>query len=300
MTNTTQTSDLHTEADYQEYATAEDARLAAVLTTTKEIVAAIVTQADAILGAKADTSAAKGAKATATDTAARLAIAAVLADVLDTVKESVKEHGADRWTAAKGAINGAAQFASKIKASDMNLPERDRADGFMVAGKAITTVTRDTLATLADHANVTEGDTPISSFLAVMREKNKARKAQAEMIVGREESAIVAWLADGKAKARAKGEAFEHQGEDATSIREVLDSAAIAKAVVDGSAMVAVQEHEARVQEAMAEVINAVHLTMANVANLSDDVLSDLADKVAAEVSNRTEPADKGKAKKTA
>lgn len=271
-----------------------------MLNTTKEIVAAIVTQADAMLAAKADTSAAKGDKANATDTASRLAIAAVLADVLDTVKESVKEHGADRWAAAKGAINGAAQFAAKIKASDMNLPERDRAEGFMVAGEAITTVTGDILATLADHANVAPGDTPISSFLAVMREKNKTRKAQAEMIVGREESALVAWLADGKAKATAKGEPFAHQGEDATSIREVLDSAEVAKAVVEGSALVAVEEHKARVQEAVAEIINAARLTMANVADLSDELLADLSDRVEIEVSNRTAPATATKAKKTA
>jgi hypothetical protein len=269
--------------------------------TTKEITAALVEQADAMIAAKVAGVTLKGNKANATDTAARLAIAAVLADVLDTVKDAVKEHGADRWAAAKGAINGAAQFASKIKASDMHLPDRDRADGFMVAGDAITTVTRDTLATLADHENVVAGDTPVSSFLAVMRDKNKARKAQAEMIVGREESALVAWLADGKAQAQAKGEAFAHQGEDATSIREILDSATIAKAVVEGAAMVAVQEHEGRVQEAMAEVVNAVRLTLANMADLSDDLLSDLADKVAIEVAKRTAPpaADK-KAKKAA
>ena len=264
-----------------------------MLTTTKEITAALVIQADAMIDAKANTAATKTDKANATDTAARLAIAAVLADVLDTVKESLKEHGADRWTAAKGAVNGAAQFAAKVKASDMNLPERDRAEGFMVAGEAIKTVTRDTLETLADHANVAANDTPVSSFLAVMRTKNKARREQAEMIVGREEAALVAWLADSKAKAQAKGEPFEHQGEDATSIREILDSGQVAKAVAEGSVMVANNEREAAKQAAMADIENAGRLTLANIDAMSDELLALLSDNIAIEVANRTAPATK-------
>lgn len=272
-----------------------------MLNTTKEITAAIVEQADAMIAAKANTSSAKGDKANATDTAARLAIAAVLADLLDTVKKAVKEHGKDRWTAAKGAVNGAAQFALKIKAADMNLPERDRADGFQVAGEIVTSVTLDTLKTMGDHANVSEGDTPISSFLAVMRDKNKARRVQAELIVSREESALVAWLTAGKATALRKGEPFEYQGEDATSIREVLDSAQVAKAVDAGMAMVAVQEREAREADAIAEIVNSVRLTLANLSNLDDELLATLADRVAAEVTNRTAPAkSKGQAKKSA
>lgn len=270
-----------------------------MLNTTKEITAALIVQADAMIDAKDGATAIKANKATATDTAARLAIAAVLADVLDTVKDSVKEHGANRWAAAKGAVNGAAQFAAKIKASEMNLPERDRADGFMVAGEAVTTVTLDTLKAMAETENRDAADTPVSSFLAVMREKNKARKAQAEMIVGREESALVAWLADGKATAAAAGEPFAHQGEDATSIREILDAGQVAAAVVEGSALVAAHEREAAKQAAMADIENAARLTLASLADLSDTLLADLSDRVAAEVANRTAPA-KDKASKAA
>lgn len=251
--------------------------------TTKQIVSAIVEQAAILTATKAATKATKTTKATATDAIGRAAIQAVLDSVLDTVKQGVKDHGEATWTAARGSLNGAAQFANEVKARPFTLPKRDRAEGWMVAGEAVTVVTADTLTAMT---TASEGDTPISSFLTAKRADKKTRTTQAEIVAQADDDCLGAFI-------RHAPEAKEHRdnGEDIVTLRAMLDAEALGKAVVTGRALKAEAEAIEAEYKAEAEAVERVHMVIGDLPSMADADLDKLAQAIGQEQAKRAAPA---------